>query len=101
MLEYINNPNVVIINVFHDEADAFYECVEWGDEGIKDFPIIIDDYDEGNWLHTIGDWFGVSWSSPRHIFLDHTFTYYDMLMPPQDTHENIRDVIDEMLDNIE
>ena len=49
MLEYINNPNVVIINVLSDDANAMWTCEEWGAHGIDGFPIIIDDY---KWLHT-------------------------------------------------
>mgnify|MGYP001197444229 FL=1 len=97
MLEYINNPNVVIINVLSDDANAMWTCEEWGTHGIDGFPIIIDDYNDNTWSHTIGDWFGISWSSPWHIFLDHNYIYYGKT---QDLHE-VDSVMEQMLENLE
>ena len=45
MLEYINNPNVAIINVLSDDPNVTWDCSEWGMYGIDDFPIILDDLD--------------------------------------------------------
>ena len=75
MLEYINNPNVAMINVLSDDTFATWSCEQWGMNGIDNFPIIIDDYDDNTFSHTMGDWFDISWTSPWHIFLDHNFTY--------------------------
>jgi len=96
MLEYINNPNVAIINVLSDDTWATWSCSEWGSYGHDNFPIIVDDLDD-NFNHTIGDWFGVSWISPRHIFLDHNFNYYAI----SDDLNDVKDIIDTMLENIE
>ena len=97
MLEYINNEQVAIINVLADDLFATWTCDEWGMHGLDDFPIIIDDYDDNTFSHTIGNWFSVSWSSPWHIFLDHNFTYY---AKTQELH-NVSTIIEEMLENLE
>ena len=95
MLEYINNTNVAIINVLSDDPNVTWDCLEWGIYGIDDFPIVLDDLDD-SYVHTIGDWFGVSWISPRHIFLDHEFNYYAIT----DDLNDVEDIIDEMLENL-
>ena len=92
MLEYINNPNVAFINVLSEDSNAMWSCTEWGSYGIEGFPIIVDDLDD-YFMHTIGDWFGVSWTSPRHIFIDHEFKYYAIT----DDLNVVEDIIDEML----
>ena len=97
MTNYINNPNVAIINVFHDDIGVEPYCTTWGDEGIEEFPIIIDDYQEEFYSHIVGDWFGVSWSSPWHVFVDHNYTFY---AKTQDKSQ-VDDIIEEMLENIE
>ena len=97
MLEYINNPNVAMINVLSDDTFATWTCEQWGMNGIDNFPIIIDDYDDNTFSHTMGDWFDISWTSPWHIFLDHNFTYH---AKTQDLHE-VNNIIDQMLENIE
>ena len=95
MLEYINNQDVTILNVLSDDPLVTWTCSEWGIYGIDDFPIILDDLDD-SYSHTIGDWFGVSWISPRHIFLDHEFKYYAIT----DDLNDVEDIIDEMLENL-
>ena len=90
MLEYINNPNIAIINVLSDGWDPV-SCSDWGNEGLIDFPIIVDDYE--NYINTIGSWFGVSNSSPWYLFIDHNFDYYHST---QDINE-VRAKLEEML----
>ena len=105
MLEYINNPNVVIINVLSDDvwSDSVYPtCEEWGDRGIDDFPIILDDLDDA-YNHVIGDWFGVSNISPYSIFIDHNFEVYAKYNWSLHNIENTifaEDIIEEMLENL-
>ena len=96
MLEYINNPNVAIINVLSDDPNVMWSCSEWGTYGEDDFPIILDDLDDA-YAHTIGDWFGVSWTSPSYIFIDYEFKYYAITNELND----VDSIIEEMLENLE
>ena len=70
LLEHLDNPNLGIINILSD-GGAPYNCELWGEKGIDNFPLIINDYDN----HTIGDWFGITWSSPWYLFIDKDFKY--------------------------
>ena len=91
MLEYINNPNVAIINFLADGATP-KTCEDWGEEGAINFPIIVDDQ-----IYGLSSWFGITWLSPRHIFIDHELKYYAITNDLND----VDSIIEEMLENLE
>ena len=95
MLDFINHPSVAIINVLADADGSPFSCSDWGIAGQLDFPLIIDD--EIDYVRNIGAWFGVSYSSPRNIFIDHNFNYYTIT---QDINQ-VEVILEEMLENME
>jgi len=81
MLEYINNPDVMMVYFLRDTEAAwgnphFRTCSNtespyqsWGDEGLVNFPLMV----EANAHSEIIDWFGFDGVSPRHILLNEDF----------------------------
>ena len=95
MLEYINNPDVAILNFLAD-GYAPKTCSQWGANGHVDFPIILDDLDESTYTHTISEWFGITDQSPRHVFIDHEFRFHAL----SNTKNEVEGIIEEMLDTM-
>ena len=91
MLEYINNPNVAIINFLADGATP-KTCEDWGEEGAINFPIIVDDQ-----IYGLSSWFGITWESPRHVFIDHNFN----LVGISGSKNEVEGIIEGMLDEME
>ena len=102
-MEFINNPNVVVINILSDGYSP-KTCEQWGNAGIVDFPIIIDDFNENFYTHEIANWFGISGQSPRSVFIDHNFNFYATfagdLYDLADPNITATDIIEEMLNNL-
>ncbi len=95
-MEFINNENVVIINVLGDSNEHPYTCEDWGVEGLPGMPIIIDDLDESQGSYIIANWFGIIEDPPKHLFIDHNFNYYAKM----ENHNNAKEIIEEMLENL-
>ena len=98
--EYLDEPNLIIINYFYDEYQP-YSCVQWGAEGNNKLPIMINDgafnasgLDRLFYSYPSGSAPGV----PKHIFIDKNMVVYYK----QDTSMSeveIKTKIDEMLED--
>jgi len=72
--EYLDNPNIAIINVLSDLPNQSYDCSQWGVNGDERIPIIVNDYDYNG---IVRDWFDFNeWSMPQYIFIDQNFQYH-------------------------
>ena len=93
-MEYLDNSDVVIINVLSDMPNATYDCVQWGANSDDRIPLIVDDE---NYDGVVRDWFGFSqWVMPQYIFIDEDFKFYAKTQS-EGTAENI---LEEMLENL-
>ena len=74
MKEYLDNPNVAIINVLSDLPNQSYDCEQWGINGDERIPLIVND-EEYNGI--VREWFDFNeWSMPQYIFIDQNFQYH-------------------------
>ena len=90
ILEYIDHPDLAIINVINDPPGG-KSCEIWG-TGDEDYdnddrvPIIINETNFGelgdfnNWFHNSGDW-TAQYSSPWYIIIDSDFKFIDPERP--------------------
>ena len=108
MLDYVNNPDVIMLYFLRDTLAAwgnphFRTCSNtedpyqsWGDEGLEDFPLML----EANSNPEIINWFGFDQDgdgvgvSPRHILLDENF----YVVKITDDKYEAKDTLDSMLE---
>jgi hypothetical protein len=94
-MEYWENDNSVEILYLLDDINQPYSCQHWGDRGVMDQPMIIND-GSANIIH---DWFDNDNGYPDNIFIDHDMKLYhheEGYLTP----DGINTIIQDMVDNI-
>ena len=92
-MEYWENDNSVEILYLLDDINQPYSCQHWGDRGVMDQPIIIND-GSANIIH---DWFDNDNGYPDNIFIDHDMKLYhheEGYLTPDAINTIIQDMVD-------
>jgi len=103
--EYIDHPDLAIINVINDNPYAPPSCQEWGQGGDDRLPLIIDEATSAQYIGGPGifnDWFCGSgnWSniacgsSPWYIIIDSNFKYIDLLASKSEALTKLEELLD-------
>tara|TARA_Y100001935_G_C17128272_1_gene419240 strand:- start:218 stop:529 length:312 start_codon:yes stop_codon:yes gene_type:complete len=98
ILEYLDHPDLAIINVLHD-VQGGSSCQMWGENGDDRVPIIINETtfgelgDFNNWFSGSGNW-NNAYSSPWYILIDSNFIYTDLFESKSAVETKLNDLLD-------